>query len=141
MDPWVLWVIAAVVLAVGEMLTVSLWIGPFSVGALAAAVAAAVGAGSLLPWILFILVSAVVLGVVRPIARAHLRTPPRLRTGAAALVGRPALVVEAIGGPEGLGSVKIDGEVWTAKAYEGEEFAQGAQVQVVEIQGAMALVT
>jgi membrane protein implicated in regulation of membrane protease activity len=141
MDAWVIWCIAAVVLAVGEMLTVSFFMAPFAVGAVVAAAIAAAGAGDVVPWLAFIVVSAVLLFGVRPIVRSHLRTPAHLRTGTAALVGRDGLVVTAIGGPENSGQVKIDGEVWTARAYDGEDIPAGQRVNVVEIRGATALVT
>jgi membrane protein implicated in regulation of membrane protease activity len=141
MDAWVVWVIVAVIFAVGEMMTLSFYLAPFSVGALAAAGAAAAGGGAVLPWIVFLLVSVVALLVVRPIAREHRRTPALLRTGTAALVGRQGLVVEAIGGEEHVGRVKIEGEVWTARGFDGEDIAAGSTVHVVEIKGATAVVT
>ena len=62
--------------------------------------------------------------------------------GTAALVGKPATVVERIANHEGVGCVRIDGEVWTARAYMDEEtFEAGTRVQVVEIRGATALVS
>ena len=141
MEPWVIWVIAGVLLVAGEITTLSFYLGPFAVGAFAAAAASALGAGPLLPWVLFIVVSLVVLAAVRPVARAHLRTPGRLRTGTAALVGSEAVVVEPLEGPEGLGRVKLAGELWTARALDGEPIPAGRPVQVVEIRGATALVT
>jgi membrane protein implicated in regulation of membrane protease activity len=69
-------------------------------------------------------------------------TPPQIRTGAAALIGRSAIVLERIANDEGVGAVRIDGEVWTARAYDEDEvIAAGAKVQVVEIRGATALVS
>ena len=66
----------------------------------------------------------------------------RIRTGTAALVGRDATVVERIANREGAGCVRIDGEVWTARAYlEEDVYEPGTRVQVVEIRGATALVT
>jgi membrane protein implicated in regulation of membrane protease activity len=141
MDAWVLWVIAGIVLAVGEVSTMGFFLAPFAAGALAAAVIAAAGAGLVASWIVFVVLSMLLLTVVRPIARAHLRTPAALRTGTAALVGSDALVVAAIEGPENMGRVKIGGEVWSARAYEGEDIPEGTHVQVVEIRGATALVT
>lgn len=141
MDAWVLWVIAGVVLAVGEMLTLGFFLAPFALGAFGGAVVGVAGGGVVASWVVFVVLSALVLAIVRPIARAHLRTPASLRTGTAALVGREGLVVAAIEGPENTGRVKIDGEVWTARGYEGEPIAEGTKVQVVEIRGATALVT
>jgi membrane protein implicated in regulation of membrane protease activity len=142
MDGWVLWVIAAGVLGIGEMLTMGFFLAPFALGAALAAVTDAVGAGGLGSWIVFVTVSLLTLIVVRPIARSHMKMPPQLRTGAAALIGKQAVVLERIANHEGVGCVKIDGEVWTARALDDDrEIERGARVHVVEIRGATALVS
>ena len=142
MDAWVIWILVAVAFGIGEMLTTSFVLAPFSVGALVAALVAAIGGGAVGSWATFIVVSLLTLWVVRPIARAHLRTPAQLRTGTAALIGRRAIVLERIANDEGVGCVKIDGEVWTARAYDEDRVIEaGTPVQVVEIRGATALVS
>ena len=142
MEAWLLWLLAAVILAVGEMLTLSLFVAPFAGGALAAALVAGIGLGGVVPWIVFLAVSAVLLVALRPLARAHGRTPPSLRTGTAALAGRDATVLERIANAEGIGTIRLDGEIWTARAYLDDEVIEaGQQVQVVEIRGATALVS
>ena len=45
MDDWVLWLILAVVFAVGELATLGFFLAPFAVGAGVAAVVSAAGAG------------------------------------------------------------------------------------------------
>jgi membrane protein implicated in regulation of membrane protease activity len=143
MDPWVIWVIAAVVFAVGEMVTLSFFLAPFAGGALLAALVSAVGAGTPVSWGVFIVTSLALLLVVRPIARSHRRTPSQLRTGTAALIGARGIVVERIANDEAVGAIRIDnGEVWTARAYDDDQAIDvGARVQIVEIRGATALVT
>jgi membrane protein implicated in regulation of membrane protease activity len=90
----------------------------------------------------FLVVSVVLLAALRPLARSHRRMPPQIRTGTAALVGKSATVLERIANSEGVGCVRIDGEIWTARAYMDEEtYEAGTRVQVVEIRGATALVT
>jgi membrane protein implicated in regulation of membrane protease activity len=139
---WVVWVIAGCVLAVGEMLTLGFFLAPFAAGAFVAALAALAGAGIAPSLLVFAGVTALLFGLVRPVARRHLRTPPHIRTGTAALIGRPALVLERIANNEGVGAVKIDGEVWTARAYDDDRVIEaGARVEVVEIRGATALVS
>jgi membrane protein implicated in regulation of membrane protease activity len=92
--------------------------------------------------ILFIAVAALMLAFLRPIAVRHMKVPPRLRTGAAALIGKQAVVLERIANDEGMGSVKIDGEVWTARSYNDDDVIErGTRVDVVDIRGATALVT
>jgi membrane protein implicated in regulation of membrane protease activity len=139
MDEWVLWMVAAGVLAVGEMLTLGFFAGPIAIAAVLAAVVALAGAGLAAQWIVFIAASLGSLLVLRPVARRHLRTPAQIRTGTAALVGAPALVLERV--DERGGQVKIAGEIWTARSYdEDESFEPGTRVCVMQIDGATALV-
>jgi membrane protein implicated in regulation of membrane protease activity len=141
MDEWVLWLIAAVVFGVGEIATLSFFLAPFAGGALIAAIVAAVGAPAIVSWAVFLVVSVTLLATLRPLARSHRRQPPMLRTGTAALVGRTGMVLERIANDEGVGCVRIDGEVWTARSYDDDDVIEaGKKVQVVEIRGATALV-
>jgi membrane protein implicated in regulation of membrane protease activity len=142
MDLWVIWLVAACVLGVGEMHQGGFYLAPFAVGAGLAAVASLTGVGALLSAIVFVAASTIVFTTLRPVAQRHRRLPPSIRTGAAALVGRPALVLERIANEEGVGCVKIDGgEVWTARSYDEHEVIDaGERVEVVEIRGATALV-
>jgi membrane protein implicated in regulation of membrane protease activity len=142
MDVWIIWLIAACVLGIGEMHQGGFYLAPFAIGAALATVLGLLGVGALLSAIAFLGGSALVFATLRPVAQRHRRLPPAIRTGAAALVGRPALVLERIANDEGVGCVKIDGgEVWTARSYdEHEEIPAGERVEVVEIRGATALV-
>jgi membrane protein implicated in regulation of membrane protease activity len=141
-DAWIIWLVAACVLGVGEMHQGGFYLAPFAAGAALATVVSLLGVGALLSAIVFLAGSGIVFGTLRPIARRHRRLPPSIRTGAAALVGRPAVVLERIANDEGVGCVKIDGgEVWTARSYDGDEVIDaGEHVEVVEIRGATALV-
>jgi membrane protein implicated in regulation of membrane protease activity len=142
MDTWVLWLIAAVILAIGEMATTGLFMAPFAGGAVIAAVLAAAGAGLTIELSAFLVVSIILLAALRPVAREHQRAKGRIRTGTAALVGQSATVVERIVNAEGVGCVKLGGEIWTARAYDDEDVIEpGTRVQVLEIRGATALVS
>jgi membrane protein implicated in regulation of membrane protease activity len=141
MDAWLIWLICAVAAAVGEILTAGFFLAPFSAGAFGGMLVALLGAGGAIQLIVFAVVSLACFGLVRPIARRHLYTPPSIRTGTAALIGRSAIVLERIANDEAVGSVRIDGEVWTARAFdEHVVIPAGAKVEVVEIRGATALV-
>jgi len=141
MDAWVLWLLAACILGVGEMHQGGFYLAPFALGAALAAAVSLLGVGGLLTALVFVLASATVFAALRPVAQRHRRLPPPIRTGAAALVGRPAIVLERIANAEGVGCVKIDGEVWTARSFdEAQVFDPGERVEVVEIRGATALV-
>jgi membrane protein implicated in regulation of membrane protease activity len=140
MTGWFVWVIFAVVCGVGEMLTNRFWLAPLALGGALAAVADAAGAGGTAPWVVFVLVALLSLLVVRPIARSRARRRPQLPTGAAALIGKPAVVVERIANDEGVGCVRIEDDVWTARAFDEQVIERGTRVEVVQIKGTTALV-
>ena len=142
MDEWVIWLIAGVALAVGEILNLSFFLFPFAIGAFAAAAVSLAGAGTPAAFAAFAVLTAVSFAVVRPIAKRHVRMPAQLRTGTAALIGATAVVLEPIDNDASRGTVRLEGETWTARAYdEDQTFAAGARVNVVEIKGATALVS
>ena len=140
MDAWMVWVVLAVILAAAELLSLSLVLVPFAAAAVLGALTELAGWGSVVAMSVFVLSSGLLLVRVRPIARRHLSAPPRIRSGAAALVGQTAVVLERV--DDQAGAVKLDGEVWTARTYADDEvIAAGRRVHVVEIKGATALVS
>jgi membrane protein implicated in regulation of membrane protease activity len=137
---WLVWVVVAALLAIGELLTPGLFfLGPIALAAVAAALVSLLGAGSAISVLVFIAGSIASLALLRPIARRHVRMPQLMRTGTDALVGRKATVtrqVDAAGG-----RVRIGGDEWSARSYlEDGVYAEGAIVDVVKIEGATALV-
>ena len=140
MDGWVWWIVAAGVLAVADVVTGgTLILIMIAGGAAAGGLASALGASPAISVGVFALVSVALLGVVRPLARRHMRTPRAVRTGVAALVGTEAVVLEAVDGNDG--RIKLAGEVWSARSYDGDSvFVAGQRVHVLEIDGATALV-
>lgn len=136
---FVAWIVIAVLLAIGELLTPGLFfLGPVALAAAAAAIAAYL-AGALVSAIVFVVAALASLGLLRPIARRHLHLPAISRTGTDALVGRKAFVTRRIDAAGG--RVRIGGEEWSARPYlDGESFEEGQTVDVVQIEGATALV-
>jgi membrane protein implicated in regulation of membrane protease activity len=139
MPDWVIWAVAAVILAAGEAATAALVLGPLALAAAAAAIVAAAGGGAAVQILAFIAASAAALLILRPIARRHMKQPPHVRTGTAALIGCNATVLEEVNRDGG--RVKIGGEVWSARSYDEDEVLEpGARVEVLKIDGATALV-
>jgi membrane protein implicated in regulation of membrane protease activity len=137
---WLLWALLAVALAVGELLTPGLFfLGPVALAAAAATLASLLGAGAIGSLLVFIGGSLASLGLLRPIARRHLRLPAISRTGTDALVGRQALVTQRVDANGG--RVRIGGEEWSARAYVGDQvLVEGQTVDIIQIEGATALV-
>ncbi|MFI2619295.1 NfeD family protein [Streptomyces sp. NPDC018584] len=139
MDLWLLWLIVAAVLAVAEIFTLTAALGMLGVAALVTAVGAAIGLPLPFQLLVFAVVAAITLLFVRPLAVRHVLQPQAARFGIDALVGRAAYVVSEVSGLGG--RVRIDGEEWTARAYdETLVIPPGKTVDVVEISGTTAFV-
>ena len=136
------WILLAVIFAAGEIMTMGFFLAPFAAGALLGAAADAAGAGAAVSILVFLASSGLFFGFLRPVARRHLRTPAQLRTGTAALIGQTATVTERVDNGAQTGSVKLGGELWTARSWDDDEVIEaGRRVHVVEIRGATALVS
>lgn len=140
MDADLLWLVLGVVLVVSEVLSVTLVLGMFGVGALVAAGLAFVGAGLLVQLLAFGGVSAAMLLLVRPPVRNALdRGGSTDRTDARLLAGSTAVVVQRVG--DASGQVRLNGELWRARPYAaGPPLEVGARVSVAQVEGATLLV-
>jgi membrane protein implicated in regulation of membrane protease activity len=138
-DVWLIWIIAAAVLAVAELLTTTLALALIAVGALAAALTSAAGGNVGLQLVALVVVSLAGIVLIRPWAVRRLRRRPALRTGTAALIGKTGYVLADVT-PHG-GRIRIGGEEWSARPYdEMSVIPSGAMVDVLQIEGATALV-
>ena len=139
MPDWAWWLVIAAALAGGEILTLGFFLGPIALAALLAPLVAVAGGSVPLQIGTFVAGSIASLAIVRPIARRHMHTPPSIRTGTAALIGSRAVVLEQVDADSG--TVKIGGEVWTARAFDEDDVIEaGTRVEVMRIEGATALV-
>ncbi len=133
------WLVAAVGLGIPLVITAMPEFAMFAVGAVAGAAAAGMGGHIVAQVIVFAVVSVALLVFVRPIAYRN-RQRPEQRSGVDALKGKQAVVLERVDGGAG-GRIKLGGEIWSARALEhGVTFDPGTQVDVVEIDGATAVV-
>ena len=139
MVAWIVWLIVAAVLGVAELVTFTFALGLIAIAACFAAAVAALELGLPFQLLAFVVASAAGLGFVLPVARRHVKQPPLLKTGPAALVGRPARVLEEVTGYGG--RVRIGGEEWSSRSYdETLVIPVGATVDVIQIEGVTALV-
>ena len=136
----IVWLVLMLVFLIAEGATaamVSLW---FVLGSLAALIASLLGGEVWLQFVVFFLVSAVSLALLRPLTRKFVN--PRITsTNVNALPGTKGLVSEAIDNVRGQGQVKLSGVVWTARSSDGQPIPEGALVRVDRIEGVKAFVS
>jgi membrane protein implicated in regulation of membrane protease activity len=139
-DAWLWWLIGAAALGIALVVTAMPELGMLAVGAVAAAVVSGIfGGGAVAQVAVFAVVSTALIAVVRPIARRHRSQRPELASGVEALKGKQAVVLERVDGSGG--RIKLAGEVWSARALDtGRSYEAGQEVDVVEIEGATAIV-
>lgn len=141
MDPWLVWLIVALVLGAVEIATLTAALGLLGGAALVTSLCAAAGLPLPGQFLVFAVVSAVSVVFIRPVALRRLSPTPDGggRFGVDALVGQAAYVTSEVSRLGG--RVRIGGEEWTARAYdETLVIPPGAAVDVIEIKGTTALV-
>lgn len=136
--PLWMWLGAAGVLLVIEMLTVNLLFASLAFSALLAAGANALGLNMVVQGVVFGIGAAGSILILRPIALRHLkRKPANFATNVEALTGAPALALTEI--TDISGQVKLSGETWSAQSYTGI-ISEGTRCEVIAIEGATAIV-
>lgn len=130
---WI-WLTAMVVLGIVEALTVSLVCIWFVGGALAAAIAALLGAPVWVQLAAFIIVSVGLLLALRPFVQKSIRSDGTA-TNVDSNIGKTAVVIEKIDNLHGTGHVMIDRVDWTARSEDGSVIEVGETVQVLRIEG------
>lgn len=136
---WVIWLVAAVVLGVAEIFTLTAALGLLGGAALITSAAAAIGLPVPLQFVVFAVASVAGIVLLRPVARRHLTAPPSRAFGVDALVGQPGYVLEEVTGRNG--RIRIGGEEWSARTFDDSlVIPAGARVDVLQIDGATAVV-
>ena len=135
-----MWLVAMIALCVIEASTVGLVCIWFAGGALAALIAAGVGAPVWLQIAIFLVVSGVLLALLRPLVKKII-LPKKTATNADRHVGQVALVTEEINNLLENGAVKLDGVVWTARSLDNQVIPVGTPIVVHRIQGVKVIVT
>jgi membrane protein implicated in regulation of membrane protease activity len=139
MSAWLVWLIIAGVLAAAEAASLSFVLIMAAGGAAAGALTAALGGPAALQVIVAIIGTLALLGLARPAAVRHMNSGPRVITGSDALVGREAVVLQAVTQHDG--RVRLNGAEWSARARDPKQnLPAGTVVSVVAIDGATAVV-
>ena len=137
--PWILWLVLAAACVVIEIFTAGFFVLWFGVGAGAAAIFAGVGLSMGWQWGVFVVVSAVCLGLSRRFAERITRGQKE-KVGPDRLIDRVGVVLEQINPHTGKGKVRVESEEWRAVSQDGEAIDADTQVQVVKIEGSQLVV-
>ena len=133
---WVAVIIAALIVEAATLDLNAIW---FALGGLGGLIVTSVGGSLHVQLVVFVVISAVLIFLVRPFARRVLR-PKGAATNADRIIGQEALVTQPINNTRSQGEIKVFGQLWTARAADGGEIPAGSLVRVREIVGVKAIV-
>ena len=137
---WVFWLIAAGVFFIIEMATIGFLVFWLGIGALLAMLTSFVTDSIFIQALVFVVTSTLLLIFTRPLVDKFIKTPKELKTNAYSIIGKKAIVISKITNIEGIGQIKIDGEVWSAKSFDDEDIPEDTEVEITEIDGVKAVV-
>ena len=135
---WQVWLIIAGLFFIGEIVTVGFLVFWFGVGALLAMIVSFFTSNIIIQTTVFIISSAILLFVTKPFVKKFADVKST-KTNAFSIIGKKALVIKEINS-HSVGQIKINGEVWSAEAENNETFMDGAEVEIVRINGVKAIV-
>ena len=124
-----IWIFLAAACFLGEMLTTTFFLMWFGVGASVSAVLNYLGFDPLTQFIVFIVVSIILLGISRPFAQRISKSSPK-KAASDRLIGKKGVVIEEIS-PKIPGLVKVDGDSW--KAISTQTISSGEWVKIERI--------
>ena len=132
MEYYQIWLIAAIVLVIIELLTAGFGVICFAIGALFSALVAYFDANLIWQLVVFAAASLLSFLFVRPVVLRFLDKKSKdVKTNADALIGKIAVVSEFIDPEKNEGRVAIDGDDWKAVSVDGSKIDKGEKVEIV----------
>ena len=138
---WYVWLILAGIFVIAEIATVGFLIFWLSLGSLCAMVTSFFTDNLIIQTAVFVITSALFILCTRPLAQKLGKTDNNLTTNAFSIIGKKAIVVKEINPPLGVGQIKVDGQVWSAKSNGETVISEGTEVSILSIDGVKAVVT
>ena len=135
---WYLWLIAAGIFFIIEIATVGFLIFWLGIGALFAMVASFFTDNLLIQTTVFLISSSVLIPLTKPIVNKYFDDGKTIATNAYSLIGKVGIVTTEINTLNSTGQVKVNGEIWSAKANE--DIKQGTEVEILKIDGVKLIV-
>lgn len=127
-----IWLIAAIVLVIIELLTAGFGVICFAIGALFSALVAYFDASLVWQLVVFAAASLLSFLFIRPVVLRLLDKKSKdVKTNADALIGKTAVVSEAVNPSANQGRVAVDGDDWKAVSADGSIIEKGEKVTIV----------
>ena len=135
---WQIWLIAAGIFFIIEIATVGFLIFWLGIGALFAMVTSLFTDTIIIQTAVFVISSSILIPLTKPLVNKYFDDGKSLPTNAYGLIGKKGLVIVDINTLDSTGQVKVNGEVWSAKADT--NITKGTEIEVIKIDGVKLIV-
>jgi len=140
MEYYIIWLIIMVIFLIVEAITMGLTTIWFALGAFAAMILSLFGAALSVQIAIFLIVSIACLIFVYPYVKNKIK-PGQIKTNYESVINKIGIVTEKIDNIKAVGQVKVDGQIWTARASKDEEIEVDEKVIINEVHGVKLLVS
>ena len=137
---WQIWLIAAGIFFIVEIMTVGFLIFWLGIGALLAMVVSFFTDNLIIQTSVFVITSSLLLFATKPFVKKFARNNTSLKTNVYSIIGEKAIVTQDIDSLASTGKVKINGETWSAVGEDNSNIEKGTEVEILEIKGVKAVV-
>jgi membrane protein implicated in regulation of membrane protease activity len=137
---WKLWLIAAGIFLIIEIINLGFLVFWFSIGALIAMVASFFIKNVVIQAVIFLVSSTILLFATKPLVNKILPKETIIKTNAYSVEGKIGKVISDIEPMEGKGQIKLDSEVWSAKSADSTFIPKDTEVIIEKIDGVKAIV-
>ena len=138
---WQFWLIVSGICFVLEMATVGFLVFWFGIGALFALITSWITDNIIIQTTVFILSSTLLLFLTKPFVK-KLTNKDKIQTNAYSIIGKTGIVTREINSKKGIGQIKVESEIWSAKTEVDNDIIipEGTEVEIIELDGVKAVV-
>ena len=138
---WQFWLIVSGICFVLEMATVGFLVFWFGIGALFALITSLITDNIIIQTTVFILSSTLLLFLTKPFVK-KLTNKDKIQTNAYSIIGKTGIVTREINSKKGIGQIKVESEIWSAKTEVDNDIIipEGTEVEIIELDGVKAVV-
>ena len=136
---WILWLIAAGIFFVIEIATVGFLIFWLGIGALFAMITSFITDNIIVQTVVFVITSSVLIPLTKPLVDKFWNKKP-IPTNSYSLINKYGIVTKKINTIQGVGQVKVNGEIWSAKTENDIEIEEGTEIKIIKIDGVKLVV-
>ena len=138
---WQFWLIASGIFFIAEIITTGFLVFWLGIAGLITMCISFFTDNLMIQASVFVILSAVLILATKPFVNKFVNKKETTeKTNAFSIIGKTAIVIKDIDSINGVGQIKVDGEVWSAEGINGSNIEKGTKVEIKKIDGVRAIV-